>query len=136
MVKVPMHEVKQRTKKLADLFHSYETYSKKLNEIQEVLVTEVAHDNLHFVGHNKFYEQVLVPKYDKYMGKIMKVSIKKTKKYCLIGQPLDDGFSPAIAVNNSKYSNQCDKSPTSMFYSLIFVILAIIVRMLWLLFQN
>lgn len=50
--------MKRRTKRLTELFHSYETYSHKVDEVQEVLITEEAHDGIHYVGHNKFYEQV------------------------------------------------------------------------------
>ena len=58
MKRVPTQEVKQRTKQLTDLFHSYEPYKKRVGQKYEVLVTEVAHDKNHYVGHNEFYEQV------------------------------------------------------------------------------
>jgi hypothetical protein len=58
MEKVPTAEVKRRTKKLTDLFLSYEPYSGREGQQFKVLVTEVSHDNLHYVGHNKAYEQV------------------------------------------------------------------------------
>ena len=50
--------MKKRTKRLTELFQSYEPYGHKLGEIQDVLVTEIAHDKKHYVGHNKYYEQV------------------------------------------------------------------------------
>lgn len=50
--------MKKRTKRLSELFQSYEPYGHKLGEIQDILVTEISHDKKHFVGHNKFYEQV------------------------------------------------------------------------------
>ena len=52
-------EVKQRTKKLTEFFHSYEPYKKRIGQKYQVLVTEVAHDRKHYVGHNEFYEQVI-----------------------------------------------------------------------------
>jgi tRNA A37 methylthiotransferase MiaB len=51
-------KVKKRTKRLSEFFQSYEPYSNKIGEVQDVLVTEVSHDGKHYVGHNKFYEQV------------------------------------------------------------------------------
>lgn len=135
MTKIPTQEVKKRTKKLADWFHTYEPYTHKLGEIQDILVTEVAHDNMHYVGHNKFYEQVLVPKNKKFMGRILKVLISDTKKHCLIGQPLDQGFSPALAPNVNALSKPGnEKSLLPVPYTLIAVVLAILVRLVWLFF--
>jgi threonylcarbamoyladenosine tRNA methylthiotransferase CDKAL1 len=51
--------VKKRTRQLSEFFQSYEPYSHKIGEVQDVLVTEVSHDGKHYVGHNKFYEQVI-----------------------------------------------------------------------------
>lgn len=139
MTKIPPKEVKLRTKKLSEWFQAYETYSHKLNEIHEVLVTEVAHDNEHYVGHNKFYEQVLVPKKDRYMGKILKVKVIATKKHCLIGEPIDEGFSPAVAPianGNLHPESSCNgKSFVSVPNTLILVVLAIIARVLWFYFK-
>lgn len=58
MRRVPTHQVKARSRKLSHLFQSYQPYSHKVGKRQLVLVTEVAHDQQHYVGHNKFYEQV------------------------------------------------------------------------------
>jgi hypothetical protein len=52
--------VKKRTKRLSEFFQSYHPYSHKIGEVQDVLVTEVSHDGKHYVGHNKFYEQVIL----------------------------------------------------------------------------
>ena len=58
MKRVPTRDVKQRTKQLTDLFHSYEPYRKRIGQKYQVLVTELAYDKQHYVGHNEFYEQV------------------------------------------------------------------------------
>ena len=58
MKRVPTQDVKQRTKQLTELFHSYEPYRKRVGQKYQVLVTELAHDKQHYVGHNEFYEQV------------------------------------------------------------------------------
>ncbi|XP_025830459.1 threonylcarbamoyladenosine tRNA methylthiotransferase isoform X2 [Agrilus planipennis] len=94
--RVPAQDVKQRTKKLTDLFHSYRPYDHKIGETQEVLVTETSHDKKHYVGHNKFYEQVLIPLNDKFMGKIVKVKIIATSKFSMTGEPLDKVVSAGL----------------------------------------
>eukprot|EP00800_Vazella_pourtalesii_P002819 TRINITY_DN1277_c0_g1_i2.p1 TRINITY_DN1277_c0_g1~~TRINITY_DN1277_c0_g1_i2.p1 ORF type:complete len:459 (-),score=110.47 TRINITY_DN1277_c0_g1_i2:245-1621(-) len=58
MKRLPTHEVKKRSKQLTNLFNSYKPYTHKTGQSQHVLVTEIAHDKLHYVGHNKNYEQV------------------------------------------------------------------------------
>ena len=60
MKRVPTRDVKLRTKQLTDLFHSYEPYRKRIGQKYQVLVTEMAYDKQHYVGHNEFYEQVLL----------------------------------------------------------------------------
>merc|ERR1711921_48534 len=60
MRRVPTDEVKDRTKKVSAIFQSYFPYTHKLGQVQTVLITEEAKDKVHFVGHNKSYDQVLV----------------------------------------------------------------------------
>lgn len=86
---VPTQEVKKRTKKLSELFRSYEPYGHKVGEIQEVLVTDISHDKNYFVAHNEYYEQVLVPKEEKYMGKMLTVKITSATKFSMMGEPID-----------------------------------------------
>ncbi|KAG8197486.1 hypothetical protein JTE90_007225 [Oedothorax gibbosus] len=88
MKRVPGQEVKQRTKMLSEYFQSYTCYDKEIGSVQQVLVTEVSHDKKHFVGHNKFYEQVLVPKDEEFLGKTITVKITKTGKHYLMGEPI------------------------------------------------
>ncbi|XP_043494487.1 threonylcarbamoyladenosine tRNA methylthiotransferase [Polistes fuscatus] len=90
MRRVPTQEVKQRTKRLTELFHSYQPYDHKIGQIEKVLVTELSHDKLHYVGHNKFYEQVLVPKQEEYLGKMISVKIVRATKYSMEGQPINE----------------------------------------------
>lgn len=90
MRRVPTQEVKQRTKRLTEFFHSYQPYDHKIGQIEKVLVTELSHDKLHYVGHNKFYEQVLVPKKEEYLGKMISVKIVRATKYSMEGQPINE----------------------------------------------
>lgn len=53
--------------------------------IYQVLVTEEAHDGEHLVGHNKFYEQILLPKVDSVMGQMLTVKIVSSTKHSMEG---------------------------------------------------
>nr|XP_034831530.1 threonylcarbamoyladenosine tRNA methylthiotransferase [Maniola hyperantus] len=88
MQRVPGQEVKKRTKQLSDFFRSYEPYGHKIGETQEVLVTDISHDKNYYVAHNQYYEQVLVPKEDTYMGKMLPVQITSATKFSMMGQPI------------------------------------------------
>uniref|UniRef100_H2YA80 tRNA-t(6)A37 methylthiotransferase n=1 Tax=Ciona savignyi TaxID=51511 RepID=H2YA80_CIOSA len=79
-------EIKKRTKRLSELFRSYEPYGHQLGKIQTVLVTEIAHDQVHYVGHNKYYEQVLIAMDENLMGKMFEVEIVETGKHFLKGK--------------------------------------------------
>ena len=58
MKRVPTKDVKNRTRQLTEFFHSYEPYKNRTGARYQILVTDIAHDKQHFVGHNEFYEQV------------------------------------------------------------------------------
>lgn len=60
-----------------------------MGETQEVLVTDISHDKNYFVAHNEYYEQVLVPKEEKYMGKMLTVKITSASKFSMMGEPID-----------------------------------------------
>lgn len=90
MEQIDRREVKKRTKKLSELFQSYHPYTHQLGKVQRVLITEIAHDKVSLVGHNKFYEQVLLPHEDGLMGKMVTVKIVETGKHFLRGQRIED----------------------------------------------
>ena len=84
-------EVKRRTKLLTDFFYSYEPYKHNVGNIyDEVLVTDISHDKEHYVGHNEYYEQILLPKDEHLMGKLVKVRITKSTKFSMLGEILDE----------------------------------------------
>ncbi|XP_046745819.1 threonylcarbamoyladenosine tRNA methylthiotransferase [Diprion similis] len=140
MDKVPAQEVKKRTKKLSEFFQSYEPYGHKVGQVQNVLVTEISHDKKHFVGHNKFYEQVLVPMRDGFMGKMVQVRIVSATKHSMKGQPLDEGISPSIRTPLPKglvsgiaevaKPNPSEPSKYRLF-ALVAIFLAVFARFLW-----
>ncbi|XP_068787780.1 threonylcarbamoyladenosine tRNA methylthiotransferase isoform X1 [Struthio camelus] len=90
MHQVPAAVKKQRTKDLSQLFHSYNPYGHKVGERQRVLVTEESFDSNYYVAHNRFYEQVLVPKDPLLMGKMVEVNIYEAGKHFMKGQPVSD----------------------------------------------
>ncbi|XP_060229087.1 threonylcarbamoyladenosine tRNA methylthiotransferase isoform X1 [Meriones unguiculatus] len=96
---VPAHVKKQRTKDLSRVFHSYNPYDHKIGERQQVLVTEESFDSKFYVAHNRFYEQVLVPKNPAFMGKMVEVDIYESGKHFLKGQPVSDSrvYTPSIS---------------------------------------
>lgn len=96
---VPAHVKKQRTKDLSRVFHSYNPYDHKIGERQQVLVTEESFDSKFYVAHNRFYEQVLVPKNPAFMGKMVEVDIYESGKHFLKGQPVSETrvYTPSIS---------------------------------------
>ncbi|KAG7196432.1 hypothetical protein KM043_018536 [Ampulex compressa] len=101
MPKVPMEQIKARTKRLSEFFKSYTPYDHKVGLLEKVLVTEVAHDKEHYVGHTKFYEQVLVPMKKEFLGQIITVRITTATKYCMKGLPIDVKPIPALKTSLS-----------------------------------
>lgn len=76
MKRLPTEEVKRRTREISKVFHSYHPYDHKVGERQTVLITEDSKDGAHFVGHNKYYDQVLIHKSEgDLMGKMVQVEI-------------------------------------------------------------
>ncbi|XP_006860849.1 PREDICTED: threonylcarbamoyladenosine tRNA methylthiotransferase [Chrysochloris asiatica] len=99
MEQVPAQVKKQRTKDLSRVFHSYNPYDHKIGERQQVLVTEESFDSKFYVAHNRFYEQVLVPKNPSFMGKMVEVDIYESGKHFMKGQPVSDAkvYAPSIS---------------------------------------
>jgi threonylcarbamoyladenosine tRNA methylthiotransferase CDKAL1 len=75
MERVNTKEVKRRSKQLTGLFESYTTRDNKVGRVMRVLCTEVARDKKHLVGHNKSYDQVLLPMRPELRGKAFDVRI-------------------------------------------------------------
>ncbi|KAL5271607.1 hypothetical protein ACHWQZ_G002029 [Mnemiopsis leidyi] len=147
MKKIPADKVKLRTKKASEIFQKQFPYTHKLGELQTILVTEVATDNKHYVGHNKFYDQVLVPKIEGYMGQSLTVKIVETGKHFLKGKVIEEGEIQNIP---SSYSNpnklafslnpynmvQNVKSKSSVWNFLIVLVVGVMFQMLYILYRN
>lgn len=88
MKRIPTDIVKNRTRRLTQLFDTVLPYEGRVGQVYDVLVTEVATDKKHFVGHNKFYEQILIPARDDYMGANLRVKIIETGKHFMKAEVL------------------------------------------------
>ncbi|ROL55340.1 Threonylcarbamoyladenosine tRNA methylthiotransferase [Anabarilius grahami] len=71
----------------------------EIGQRQRVLVTEESFDSQYYVAHNKFYEQVLVPKKPEFKGKMIEVDIYEAGKHYMKGRPVEDAqvFTASIA---------------------------------------
>lgn len=137
MPKVPTQDVKRRTKRLSEFFQSYRPYDNKVGLVQNVLVTEISHDKKHYVGHNKFYEQVLVPLKEEYLGKMIKIIIVKTTKYSMNGEPIEPPISPTVkplpkgTISGVSVNAKPTRYSSHSIAAVLVVCFAVILRLLW-----
>lgn len=67
---------------MSALFRSYSRYDKeRIGEKHLVLVCELATDQQHYVGHNKYYEHFLIPSKKCLLGKWVEVRIVDVSKF-------------------------------------------------------
>ncbi|CAH1397921.1 unnamed protein product [Nezara viridula] len=125
--------VKERTRRLTDFHLSYEPYTGTVGTIHSVLVTEIAHDKVQYVAHNKRYQQILVPGKPEIMGKVVRVEITEALKYCMIGRLIDDNYKTIQSNAVLKNSDECNNGRTSSILShcIWVVVFIIIARILW-----
>ncbi|KAL7293888.1 hypothetical protein TKK_0012620 [Trichogramma kaykai] len=135
MTQIPAKIIKQRTKVLSEFFQSYQPYDHEVGEIQDVLVTEIATDKRHYVGHNQCYEQVLVPMREEFMGNLVRVRIVSASKHSIKGEPIDDKVTKVndVAARNAANKRQQRSLPTLTLHTFAFVVLiiGIVARLLW-----
>lgn len=133
MTKIPAHEVKKRTKQLTELFQSYEPYGHKVGTTQHILITEEAHDGRHLVGHNKFYEQILIPKNKDLLGKAVDVEIVSAGKHSMMGRILEHTeaqFSCVLCSGSIGVTKTIIN--TSLPYSVVAIVVILLARLVWL----
>ncbi|XP_012162155.1 threonylcarbamoyladenosine tRNA methylthiotransferase [Ceratitis capitata] len=144
MQRIPANLVKKRTKRLTDLFNSYSPYEGRKGEQYTVLVTEISHDKQHYVGHNKSYEQVLLPMRDNLLGTAVRVRITDTSKFSMSAEIIDeesDWTRCAIKqeqnghISNGKVNSsfECDKEDVISKYAgfgLVMLFVALIFQLL------
>jgi len=111
MTRIPTGIVKDRSRRITTFFESYEAYGDEIiGTEQEILVTEVNSGSGDlYVGHNRYYNQVLVPRAKNLLGKLCRVKITKKGKYFLMGEVLEvlkfEGYNDEVAeeeVGNKK----------------------------------
>lgn len=95
--------VKTRTRALAQIFAAQRPYENLLGTRQTLLVTEVATDGEHLVGHDPSYVQVLVPRdVGIELGDTVTVDIVRTGKHFVVGQVVPGTRrpkpTPALAI--------------------------------------
>jgi len=91
MKRIETAEVKRRTKAASDLFRSYCSYADRVGHVYDVLVTETASDGQHLVAHNSYYEQILLPLRNEWLGRWLKVRIVAVSKFSMMAEVIDDG---------------------------------------------
>jgi threonylcarbamoyladenosine tRNA methylthiotransferase CDKAL1 len=82
--KINTIEARRRTAEMTKLFHNYTRYTDdKIGQVHDVLICEKASDGIHFVGHNKYYEHILVPAHgnDSLLGKRVMCKITEVSKF-------------------------------------------------------
>ncbi|CAI5438588.1 unnamed protein product [Caenorhabditis angaria] len=100
--KIDTIEARRRTGLMSELFRDYTRYPEnRIGEIHDVLVTEIAADKVHGVGHNKCYEQILVPLSSCEMGKWVRVKITSVTKFSMISEILTDSSTSSSSSSFS-----------------------------------
>ncbi|KFO33831.1 CDK5 regulatory subunit-associated protein 1-like 1 [Fukomys damarensis] len=96
--KVPGHSC-QDSESLSKVLRAELRGKLQIGEKQKVLVTEESFDSKFYVAHNRFYEQVLVPKNPSFMGKMVEVDIYESGKHFMKGLPVSDAkvHTPSIS---------------------------------------
>jgi len=134
--------VKIRTKRLSELFKSYQPYDDYVGKTQRVLITDISHDKNYYVGHNKEYVQVLVPMEPDYMGKMVDVVITSSSKFSLMSQPITEPVRPdvpeALVKGQVSGLSSASTEPQQQFPWWPFLALSSIVclRLGWILYQR
>lgn len=112
------------------MFESYKPYENKTGKIDIILVTEESRDKKYYVGHNQYYEQILIPKDDYFMGKMVKVKIISSAKHYMMAIPLTSFLSFHI----SKFIKNYFKMDQNMFGLIVFnllIVFSIIVKLVY-----
>ena len=60
------------------------------------MVTEVASDGVHYVGHDKQYHQVLIAKDERVMGRRVDVFITSVSKWSLKGEVVEGSVEGGV----------------------------------------
>lgn len=101
-------------REMTKLFKSYICFQDRIGERHNVLVTEMAKDGHHLVGHNKAFDHFLVPPANglDLMGKIVCVEITEAGKYFIRSKVIDTSSSLWVSdgMNQVKRSTYVDRN--------------------------
>ena len=82
-------------------FSSYVPFVGEEGKEYSVLITEMAHDGVSLVGHNKCYDQIIIKgNVDKLMGRRVTVRITGVTKHSMFGEVISEPVDPSIAMNH------------------------------------
>ena len=87
MKRIPTQIVKGRSRRVTQVFESYQPFQGREGMVYDVLVTEESTDKKYWVGHNRFYEQILIPKEAEYLGRIVNVRIIDVGRHFMMAEP-------------------------------------------------
>jgi len=113
MRRVATSEVKRRSTAMTRLFESYQTYDHLVGKILPVLITEIAADRIHMVGHTKAYVQVLLPHVPELMGKMVTVHVLSATKFCLQAEVVQAERAWELPINQIRKRNDTRKPQTT-----------------------
>lgn len=71
-------------------------YEGRIGRRYRVLITEESPDEKHYVGHNKFYEQILVARDHCRLGQWVEVEVTSYGKHFMVGQPVAASWLPSV----------------------------------------
>ncbi|KAJ8541768.1 hypothetical protein K7X08_002584 [Anisodus acutangulus] len=89
MKKVPSNVVKQRSRELTAVFESFTPYTGMEGKVERILITDIASDGVHLVGHTKGYIQVLVIGPESMLGTSATVKITSVGRWSVFGEVIE-----------------------------------------------
>lgn len=98
MKQVPTDVSKKRSQELTALFQRFEPYAGMEGTVHRMLLTEVAHDKHHLIGHTKGFVQVLVDPAQASMGDDVTVRVTKVLRYAVQGVVVENHGNYAAAA--------------------------------------
>lgn len=113
MKKVPSNIVKKRSRELTAIFESFTPYVGMEGKIERILITDIATDGTHLVGHTKGYIQVLMVGPGSMLGSSAMVKITSVGRWSVFGDVIEilteQGHSRENLSNrDSKCSNESE----------------------------
>ncbi|KAH7316064.1 hypothetical protein KP509_21G077000 [Ceratopteris richardii] len=101
--------VKSRSRKLTSVFESFSPYHDLEGKVVKALVTDVATDGVHLVGHTKSYVQVLLQADENLLGRSVDVQIVSTGRWSVMGEVIWPGRkAELVPLNLGKKVTLCN----------------------------